>query len=452
MFKKLLFICSSCLLGASFFTISAFAHDLKTTLQQTLKNSDAIGSARYSWIAARETIGTKNKTKEWSADGSVTGKHAETETSTSSGFSGSNTGTITVTLSKNIYDGGQAKENTAAERINLKIESANYSKTEQDVLLGAIRSHLAVIKAQKELVITQNNFERMVAHVEAAEIKASAGAATPTSLAQAESRLAKARSSLLLAKNALENASDDYMSLTGLDPTHLEAPKFDYALPASLGKAEEIGKKEHPEMLAARAKEALAAKSFDTLVASVRPSLSFDLSASDTFANGTSNDKTVFSAQLKFSTPLIVTPATRAKSRNLSAKLNSSKLNSRETARNLKLNIRKSFRSLETANETIRAVEAEVAASRLVAQGVSNEYEFGQKTMLDLQDAEQDLNDAELRLILAQHDLLVSSYEFQASIGRLTAENLGLGDVLGRLENISKPDSFLTGSFAFLGE
>ena len=80
MIKKFVFTSISYLICASFFTISSFAHDLETTLRQTLKNSDLIGSARYNWIAARETLGTKNTTKEWSAVGSITGKHAETET------------------------------------------------------------------------------------------------------------------------------------------------------------------------------------------------------------------------------------------------------------------------------------------------------------------------------------------------------------------------------------
>ena len=452
MVRRYIFTIISYLLGASFFTISSFAHDLETTLQQALINSDVIGSSRQSWIAARENVGTKNTTKEWSADANITGKHSKTETSTSSSFSGSNTGTISVTFSKNIYDGGQAKENTAAEKINLKIETANYYNTEQEVLLGAIRSHLEVIKTQKELSLTKNNFDRMKAHVEAAEIRASAGAATLTRLAEAESRAARAKSSSLLARNALENAHDEYRSLTGLDPSHLDSPEFHDHLPPSLSEAEKIGLEEHPQMLAARAKEELAAKSFDTLIASVRPNLTFDLSASDTFANGTSNDKTVFSAQLKFSSPLMVTAATKAKSRNLSAKLNSSKLNSNETTRSVKLNIRKSFRLLETAKENIRAVEAEVAASQMVARGVENEFEFGKKTILDLQDAEQNLNNAELRFVLAQHDLLVSSYELWASMGRLTSENLGLSEVLGRLENESEPNDISIGVFAFSDE
>ena len=58
---------------------------------------------------------------------------------------------------------------------------------------------------------------------------------------------------------------------------------------------------------------------FDKLLASVKPKVTFDLSASDTNATGTASDKTILSAQIKLSTPLMTT-ATRAKSRNLSAK------------------------------------------------------------------------------------------------------------------------------------
>ena len=80
--------------------------------------------------------------------------------------------------------------------------------------------------------------------------------------------------------------------------------------------------------------------------------------------------------------------------------------------------MRKNFRSLETARSQVTAVQAEVEASRLVADGIRNEFEFGQKTSLDVQDAEQDVNDAELRLVSAQHDLLLSAYRLQAALGR----------------------------------
>ncbi len=65
--------------------------------------------------------------------------------------------------------------------------------------------------------------------------------------------------------------------------------------------------------------------------------------------------------------------------------------------------------------------EAEIDASRLVAKGIASEAQYGQKTNLDLLDAEQDVNDAELRLVTVEHDRLQAAYRLLAAIGRLSA-------------------------------
>ena len=45
----------------------------------------------------------------------------------------------------------------------------------------------------------------------------------------------------------------------------------------------------------------------------------------------------------------------------------------------------------------------------------------------------------------AAHNLRLAAYRLQAAIGGLTAETLGLGDVLGALEDMPKPiDPFST--------
>ena len=69
---------------------------------------------------------------------------------------------------------------------------------------------------------------------------------------------------------------------------------------------------------------------------------------------------------------------------------------------------------------------SELKASKLVAAGIASEAQFGQKTTLDLLDAEQDVNDAEFRLVTAAHNLRLAAYRLQAAIGDLTAEPLGL--------------------------
>ncbi len=425
--------------GAVFFACAGFAAEIEDSMRAALGNSDSLASARQTWIAAREKIGTNNITTDWSATGNISGVQAQTNTATSSGFVDSTSAKASITLSKNLYDGGQALEGVKLDKINLRAQTAIYEGVEQEVMLSAIEAHLAVLKAQRNLELSELNVARMQAHIDAARLRVQAGAATPTRLAEAEARQLRAKSTLIIARTSLRNAEDEFHSITGIKADRLEVPAALSSLPKSLIEAEKIGRAEHPDVRRMEAKEDAAMQGFDTLLASVKPTLSFDLSASDNRATGTTNDKTVLSAQIKLSTPLMVTTATRAKSRNLAANLAAAQFARADILRQVGLNVRKKFRSLETARANMTAVQAEVVTTRLVADGIRNEFDFGQKTTLDLQDAEQNVNEAEIRLVSAQHDLLLGSYRLQAALGRLTSRSLGLVDVLGPLRDSARP-------------
>ena len=150
-----------------------------------------------------------------------------------------------------------------------------------------------------------------------------------------------------------------------------------------------------------------------------------------------------------FSTPILSTNATRAKARNLAASYQQAKHARAEAVRYAEVRARSAFRTQETAKINLDAVRSELKASKLVAAGIASEAEFGQKTILDLLDAEQDVNDAELRLVTAAHNLRLSAYHLQAAIGDLTAESLGLGDVLGTLDDMPIPNDPFSTTFPF---
>jgi outer membrane protein len=434
------------------FSPAVLAVEMESSMRAALGNSASLAAARQSWVAARENIGVNAVTTDWSATGNFTGKQSQTDSATSSGFVDSTSAAASITLSKNLYDGGQTEEGTKLDLIMLRAETAGYESVEQNVLMGAIEAHLAVVKAQRDVALNEDNAKRMQAHVDAARVRVEAGAATPTRLAEAEARYARAKSTLIIARTALRNAEDEFHSITGNEAVQLAVPAVGSTLPTSLANAEEIGRTEHPDIRRVEANEDAAMQGFDALLSSVKPKVSFDLSASDTNATGTASDKTVLSAQIKLTTPLMVTTATRAKSRNLSAKLAAAQFARDDMLRQVGLNVRKNFRSLETARSQVTAVQAEVEASRLVADGIRNEFEFGQKTSLDVQDAEQDVNDAELRLVSAQHDLLLSAYRLQAALGRLTSRALGLDDVLGPLEDEAAPAPYFSSILPFSGK
>ncbi len=131
------------------FSPAVLAVDMESSMRAALGNSASLAAARQSWVAARENIGVNAVTTDWSATGNFTGTRSQTDSATSSGFVNSTSAAASITLSKNLYDGGQTEEGTKLDLIMLRAETAGYESVEQNVLMGAIEAHLAVVKAQR---------------------------------------------------------------------------------------------------------------------------------------------------------------------------------------------------------------------------------------------------------------------------------------------------------------
>ena len=84
-----------------------------------------------------------------------------------------------------------------------------------------------------------------------------------------------------------------------------------------------------------------------------------------------------------------------------------------------------------------------------MANGIASETQFGQKTTLDLLDAEKDVNDAKLSLVTAEHDQTLAAFRLKAAIGNLTADHMGLGRVLGPLQDLPNTKNPFQTTFPF---
>ena len=416
--------------------LPAAAVTLEDTLRAALSHSPSLQASRKAWLASREEIGTAVVTSEWRATGTVTGNQYKTEAASAnkSGFLDSQSLNATVRLSRNLYDGGQTDENMRLGNIQLGIAEARYRAAEQQLLLYTIDVYLAVVKAGREVELNRANVSRLKEHVAAARVRLDAGAATRTQVAKAEARLSRARTTLIAALTGLRNAEDALATETGLDPSNLDAGIDAGALPSTLVEADDLARQYDPDVAIARLSVDAAMQQFNTLMASVKPTVAFSLNATEAMGEGTRLDKTELSAQVELSTPLMPTASIRAKSRGLSASLESARFERDRAMRDASLEVRNAFRNLETARSQRVAVDAELAASRLVATGITNEFQLGQKTTLDVLDAEQDVNDAELRGVSADHAILMAAFRLRAASGLLSAASFGLDNVLGPLE------------------
>jgi outer membrane protein len=67
-----------------------------------------------------------------------------------------------------------------------------------------------------------------------------------------------------------------------------------------------------------------------------------------------------------------------------------------------------------------------VSASEIALDGVRDEARAGQRTTLDVLNAQQALVNARIALVTAQHDRVVASYAVLNAVGRLSPQVLSL--------------------------
>ena len=82
--------------------------------------------------------------------------------------------------------------------------------------------------------------------------------------------------------------------------------------------------------------------------------------------------------------------------------------------------------SIEAAVGVVRAARASVSANEVALTGVREEAKVGQRTTLDVLNAQQALLQARTTLVQAEHDQVVDSYSLLSAIGRLNIPTLGL--------------------------
>ena len=307
--------------------------------------------------------------------------------------------------------------------------------------MALITAHLDVITVREEASIRKSNIARLIAQRDAAEIRLANGSATPSDVAETNARLARAYSDDVLTDSTLIDAEETYLSLTGLSAGELVTPLVPAELPPTITAAEEKAEQNHPEILSAIAAEKVARLQFPILQSSVKPTVNFSLSASSLDQTATTADKEELSATLTFSTPFLVTNATRSMAREALSSHNQSKFTVTEQKRTTRLAVRTAFRAFQAFQGQLDAVMSENTAAQLLAENAAIEVEFGVKTLLDQMDAEQSLFDASLRMVQTKQAVLLNAFKLVQAMGSLSPELFDLTEKNIDLDLIPDPSS-----------
>jgi outer membrane protein len=338
--------------------------------------------------------------------------------------------TIGVTVTQVLFNGFKTANSVRVAEFQVQSGREALRNTGQGVLLDAVTAYMNVL-ANEALVEAQRTNVAVLREIQATtKRRLDAGDVTPTDTAQAEARLSRGLADLNAAEVALAISKATYAQVIGEAPSHLiPAATVDRLSPATLAAATETAGHEHPAVLGAGYDVDVAQTTIKVAESTLLPTVAVQASASrskqsDPSLSTFGTDQASILGQINV--PIYDGGTAASQTRQAKELASQSRLVLEQVRNQSRTAVVSAWVSNEGTKVALSATESEVRAAGIALQGVQREAQGGQRTTIDVLNAQQDLTNARSRLIQAQRDRVIASYTLLSAVGRLDVHVLNL--------------------------
>ena len=334
-------------------------------------------------------------------------------------------------LGQTLYTGGKASANLTAAEAEVLAGREDLRSVEQSVLGNVIQSYVDVRRDQERLRIAQDNVNVLTRQLEEANARFEVGEITRTDVAQSQARLASARASLSSVQATLAGSRAAYAAVVGQNPADLAPePSLAALLPTSVEQAFDLVDRNNPQIQAARYTEQAAAARVASAKATYRPTVSaragLGWEASEVNSAGRQYgdyDRSV-SGSVTASIPLFTGGLIGSQVRAAKERENAARVAVEGAQRSALQQISTAWNNLLASRANLVSNEEQVRAAKIAFEGVRQEQQVGLRTTLDVLNAQLELANAEVALVVARRDEYVASASVLQAMGVLNVANL----------------------------
>jgi outer membrane protein len=333
-----------------------------------------------------------------------------------------------LTATQTLYNGFQTANRTREAESRVQSARETLRVSEQTVLLSAVTAYMNLLRDTAILDLQRRNVEVLQEQLRQTRDRFNVGEVTRTDVAQSESRLAAGRSQVLSAEATYKASVATYRQVIGVDPGKL-APgsPVDRFSPNTLPSAVGVGTATHPAVTTAQYNVDAALQAVKVAEGALYPTLSLQGSVQQNNESTLLNLKSFNALVLgQLSVPIYQGGSEYSVIRQTKETLGQRRLDLDTARDSVRQSVVQSWGQLEAAKANIEATQAQVQASEIALNGVREEARVGQRTTLDVLNAQQELVNARVSLVSAQRDRVVASYTLLSSVGRLSPQVLGL--------------------------
>jgi outer membrane protein len=335
-----------------------------------------------------------------------------------------------ATVSQTLFNGFQTPNKTRQAESQVLAARATLETTVQTVLLNAATAYMNLLRDSAILDLQRRNVEVLQEQLRQTRDRFNVGEVTRTDVAQSESRLASGRSQVLTAESNYNASQATYRQVIGSNPGKLTpAAPVDRFSPHTLAGAVGLGTTSHPSVATAQYNIDAAQLAVKVAEGALLPTVSVQGSYQKNYlAVGSLNTIESYNASVlgTLSVPIYQGGAEYSAIRQAKETLAQKRLDFDTARDSVRQTVVQAWGQLDAAKANIDATKAQVQASEIALNGVREEARVGQRTTLDVLNAQQELVNARVSMVTAQRDRVVASYTLLAAVGRLSPQVLGL--------------------------
>lgn len=401
---------------------------LRMTMSKAYMNNPGLESQRRSFQATVEQVPQALAGALPQVNAGYQKGRQRTQSSGTNGWTSSNSEAKSLSVTQPLFRGGTTYANVKSARRQVDAAEFRLQQVEEDVLLRAITAYMDVARASAVLDLSKKNRDVLTQQLDAASQRFEVGEDTKTDVAQSEARLAQAQSDFINNRGRLESQKAIYREIVGEPAGNFVLPEVMPETPKSLDELIDKALQNNPKIKETEQLKDSADYLIDANIGTLLPSVDLQGSMSRQEGIGIFGNTDFDQDEVVVAASLPIFQGGQRYSRVRAAKENyqQRRFQMLDMVNEVRRQAISAWEDLLASSSSIESGEQAVKAAEVALDGVRQEQQYGARTTLDVLDAERELFDANVRLVIAKRDRAVAAYSVLAVTGDLTAKNMGL--------------------------
>jgi len=333
-----------------------------------------------------------------------------------------------LTLLQKVFDGFLTE--SEIKRQASRLDSTRYRVRERVETIGleTVQSYLDVLRTLEVSKLAQENLVTHTRYMAEIQERVSGGQSGISDIQQTKSRLSAAQAVLSETFKEVAEAKITFRRIVDEEPGKLVLPEFnDEDLPQFLESAIAVAGTSHPRLHISAADLDAAREEISKVRADLYPTLDLEMGTTRNHnVDGTRGLNQDFSAMMVMKYNLYRGGAGFASVEEARERLVEFQERFLLAKRLVEEEVRRAWNTMERSQDRMEALEQEALSNAQVVTSYDQEFQIGQRDLIDLLEAENQLFNAETRLITSRYANLFAKYRVLASVGRL-ASRIGVG-------------------------